>query len=84
MTDLQQVLFDLLCEFDAICRKHDIVYYLSGGTNLGALRHGGFIPWDDDSDIRMSRKEYEKLMQVIEPVSYTHLDVYKRQENFSK
>ena len=66
MTDLQQVLFDLLCEFDAICRKHDIVYYLSGGTNLGALRHGGFIPWDDDSDIRMSRKEYEKLMQVIE------------------
>lgn len=68
MVELQEVLFELLCEFDEICRSNGIKYYLSGGTNLGALRHGGFIPWDDDADVRMPRKEYEKLEKIIDSV----------------
>lgn len=66
MNSLQKNLFELLCEFDSICRRNDIVYYLSGGTLLGALRHEGFIPWDDDIDINITYSEYKKLEKVID------------------
>ena len=62
---LQNLLVQLLREIDDICRKNDIRYYLWGGTCLGQLRHGGFIPWDDDIDIVMPRKDYEKFEAVI-------------------
>ncbi len=55
---LQSVLLELLVELDRVCRKHGIEYTLSGGTLLGAVRHGGFIPWDDDGDVSMKRAEY--------------------------
>lgn len=51
--------------FDQYCRKHQIEYSLCGGTRLGAVRHGGFIPWDNDVDIEMVRKEYERLRQCM-------------------
>lgn len=63
---LQSVLLELLCEFDRICRKHDILYSIDGGTLLGAVRHGGFIPWDDDADVIMNRPAYEKFLQIID------------------
>ena len=53
-----------LLELDRICRKHDIKYSLSGGTLLGAIRHGGYIPWDDDLDIEMDRTEFDRLYEV--------------------
>ena len=63
---LQGVLFGMLKEFDSFCRNNDIYYSLAGGSMLGAVRHGGFIPWDDDVDLLMTRKDYNKLRNCFE------------------
>lgn len=60
----QQVLLELLTEFDRICRHHDIGYVLFAGSALGAVRHQGFIPWDDDLDVAMLRADYERFLQI--------------------
>ena len=62
---LHKVLFEMLCDIKTICEKHKIKYMLSGGSVLGAVRHKGFIPWDDDIDVMLTRSNYEKLSQII-------------------
>lgn len=57
---------DMLACFVDICNKHGIQYFVQGGTLLGAVRHGGFIPWDDDIDVSLMRDEYEKFLAVAE------------------
>ena len=61
---LQLRLLDILTDIDRVCREHGLRYYLMYGSMLGAVRHGGFIPWDDDIDIGMPRDDYERLMPV--------------------
>ena len=56
----------ILEAIDAICRRHDICYWLDGGTLLGAVRHGGFIPWDDDIDIAMPWEEMQRFVKVAQ------------------
>jgi len=63
---VQEIELELLVEFDRICRKHNIIYSIDGGTLLGAVRHGGFIPWDDDADVMIYRSEYEKFLRVVD------------------
>ena len=61
--ELQTRLLPVLETIDKVCKEHDLCYYLCAGTMLGAVRHHGFIPWDDDVDIMMPRKDYEEFIK---------------------
>lgn len=62
---VQQKILETMKYIDKLCRENGIVYYIMGGTALGAVRHGGFIPWDDDLDIFMTPDEYIKFKTVF-------------------
>ena len=61
---LQMMELEILEAIDSVCREHGITYFLDSGTVLGARRHGGFIPWDDDIDLGMPREDYERFLEV--------------------
>ncbi len=64
---IHKVQMELLLEFDEFCKKEGLKYQLFAGTLLGAVRHNGFIPWDDDIDIVMKRDDYEKFLDLYKP-----------------
>lgn len=76
LRDIQLLYVELLRFVDNVCKKHEINYWLDGGTLLGAVRHGGFIPWDDDVDLTMLRKDYNKLLEVL-PLEISKHDYFK-------
>lgn len=63
LSQMQKKQLEILHELDRVCKKNNLKYALSSGTCLGAVRHGGFIPWDDDIDVYMSWEDVEKLVQ---------------------
>ena len=65
LRNLQLCELEILKYFINICERNNLTYYISGGTYLGAVRHKGFIPWDDDVDIALPRTDYEKVLQII-------------------
>jgi lipopolysaccharide cholinephosphotransferase len=70
---IQLLVLQIMLEFEKICKKHNLRYYIAGGSILGGIRHKGFIPWDDDIDITMPRPDYEKLLKIAPkelPVEY--------------
>ena len=88
LRNYQLRLLKLLKDFDALCRENGLRYWLSSGTLLGAVRHGGFIPWDDDIDVEMPWDDYVKLMKVFREDDDHILDTLQNdfysQSNFGK
>lgn len=66
MNEVQAHLLDMLKEIDSICSKYNLSYYLAGGSLVGAMRNKGFLPWDDDADVHMERKDAIKLLELDE------------------
>lgn len=66
LEEIQSLEKNMLSFMDEICRKHQLRYWVCGGTLLGTIRHKGFIPWDDDADIFLPWKDYQKLMEIFE------------------
>lgn len=65
MKSIHEVIFNMMLEIDEICKKYDITYYTAGGTVIGAARHDGFIPWDDDADLYMTRDEFARFREAF-------------------
>ena len=72
--EIQNKLLEILAYFDDYAKKNKIRYYLAGGTLLGAVRHGGFIPWDDDVDLMIPRTDYDRLIHSYPNDGQYHLD----------
>lgn len=70
LDEYKSILTDILVKIDNICRENNIPYFLYAGTLLGAVRHQGFIPWDDDVDIAMFREDYDRLADIIHSGDY--------------
>lgn len=82
---LQETELDILLAIDAFCEENGIEWFMDAGTALGAMRHGGFIPWDDDIDIGMIREHYERFVELAQdglPEGYS-LQTFENNESFA-
>jgi len=81
--ELQGKLLSMLKQFHEVCVKNNLVYYMAGGTMLGAVRHKGFIPWDDDVDVVMPREDYNSFKQIAHSILPENLEIkfYENEKN---
>ncbi len=78
--EIKKYTFNILCDFAEFCDKNGIRYYLSGGTMLGAIRHKGFIPWDDDIDVLVPRPDFDRMHTILKE---THVKPYYKLEGYN-
>ena len=81
LREIQMVEYQLLCKLVELLEKHNLRYFLTGGTLLGAIRHNGFIPWDDDIDVLVPRDDYEKLRELVKRHETGGLDLKIPEDN---
>ena len=74
--ELKEILLEALLRFDEFCKENKIIYTLAYGTALGAIRHKGFIPWDDDIDVIMTRAEYNKFEKAWKKYASSNEEIY--------
>ena len=80
MTDLQKKILEVYEQFRRICEEHNLRYYAIGGTCIGAIRHHGFIPWDDDMDVAMPMSDYMKFREIVKANPPEHYGMFDWQE----
>ncbi len=82
---IQRLESNILRVVVSVCEQYNLHYFISGGTYLGAVRHGGFIPWDDDIDIALPRKDYKKLLGILPSVLPDHYELatYETKADYS-
>ncbi|RHC89232.1 LicD family protein [Bifidobacterium pseudocatenulatum] len=73
---VQQRVLDIYKVFKALCEKHDLHFFSSGGTSIGAVLYNGFIPWDDDIDINMPREDYDKFIEIAKTELPSYLELF--------
>ena len=85
ISELRSIQLNILKHIDVFCKQNSIKYFLSGGTMIGAVRHHGYIPWDDDIDIMMLRDDYERFISLYtqKDSSKYRLRYYKHDQSFT-
>lgn len=84
LAELQTKLLDIAVDFHQFCEKHQLSYFVCGGSLLGAIRHSGYIPWDDDFDVAMPRVDYEKFLDLWQQEKHRYKLVSTRDPNYLK
>lgn len=82
LQEIKEVELDILKAFHSFCVEHNIRYFISHGTLLGAIRYKGFIPWDDDLDVLVPREDYNKLLSLFQDSEQYRLFAFERDSNF--
>lgn len=82
LEDKHRILLDIMTDIDVFCRENGIRYTISSGTLLGAVRHGGFIPWDDDADLFMLREDFDRFVSLYKGRRYHLLYNVRTEKEF--